>query len=52
MRVEHIDPLILDSVHRVRDRFGPDGLRALIAEAKAEIAKAESVMDELESTPE
>jgi hypothetical protein len=50
--VEPIDPLILDSVHQVRDRFGPDGLRALIAEAEAEIAQAESVMDELESSAE
>ena len=50
--VENIDPLILDSVHAVRDRFGPDGLRALIAEAEAEIAQAESAMDKLESSPE
>jgi hypothetical protein len=50
--VDPIDPLILDSVHQVRDRFGPDGLRALIAEAEAEIAQAESAMDELETTAE
>jgi hypothetical protein len=50
--VENVDPLILDSVHAVRDRFGPEGLRSLIAEAEAEIAQAESAMEKLEPSPE
>ena len=37
------EALILDSVHRVRDRFGPDGLRALIAEVLPEFQEPEAM---------
>ena len=35
------DPLVIDAVERVRDRFGPEGLRSLVELAQREIARAE-----------
>ncbi|MGH3448307.1 MAG: hypothetical protein ACRDQA_14005 [Nocardioidaceae bacterium] len=50
MSENHIDPIILDSVRHVRDRFGVGGLRELIDEAQRELGEAEAALDGL--TPE
>lgn len=36
-----IDPLVADAVHRVRDRFGVEGLRNLIFLARQEVNRLE-----------
>lgn len=36
-----IDPLVVDAVRRVRDRFGTEGLRNLIFLARQEVAELE-----------
>ncbi|HET7387120.1 MAG TPA: hypothetical protein VFJ19_10715 [Nocardioidaceae bacterium] len=44
---ENIDPVIVDLVHHISNRFGVQGLNDLIALARAELARAESALEEL-----
>ena len=41
------DPVIVDAVEHVSNRFGAPGLRDLIALAREELAKAEAALAEL-----
>jgi len=43
----HPDPVIVDAVEHVSNRFGAQGLADLIALAREEIAKAEAALKEL-----
>lgn len=42
-----IDPMVLDAVNSVRDRFGAEGLRDLIARATAELGRVEQAERDL-----
>ena len=42
-----VDPLVIDTVNRVRDRFGAEGLRDLIALATSELGRVEKAEREL-----
>lgn len=42
-----IDPVIIEAVMHVRDRFGSTGLADLIALARDELAAAEAALKEL-----
>ncbi|MGH3386121.1 MAG: hypothetical protein ACRDO1_16210 [Nocardioidaceae bacterium] len=41
------DPIIVDSVQHVRDRFGARGLEDLIVLAQTELAAAKAALEEL-----
>ncbi|MDP9443269.1 MAG: hypothetical protein M3P83_02530 [Actinomycetota bacterium] len=41
------DPAVVEAVRAVRDRFGAQGLRDLVALAQRELAAAEAVLAEL-----
>lgn len=45
--VGDVDPVILDAVTLVRDRFGADGLRDLVLLSQQEILRVEAAMSEL-----
>jgi len=45
--VSHVDPVILEVVAHVRDRFGTQGLADLIALAREELSIAEAALKEL-----
>jgi hypothetical protein len=47
-----IDPIIVDAVQHVRDRFGAGGLRDLIEEAQRELVGAEESLRELGESDE
>ncbi len=42
-----IDPMVLDAVNGVRDRFGAEGLRDLISRATAELGRVEQAERDL-----
>lgn len=42
-----VDPLVVDAVTSVRDRFGADGLQALVQLATEKLAEAERAAQEL-----
>lgn len=42
-----VDPMVVDAVTNVRDRFGAEGLRDLIALARADLAEVERAEREL-----
>ncbi len=42
-----IDPVIVDAVHNISNRFGAPGLADLIALAREELTKAEAALEEL-----
>lgn len=44
---QEIDPIIVENVEHVRDRFGVVGLRQLIELAQQELATAEAALAEL-----
>ena len=41
------DPVIVDAVEHVSNRFGAQGLREMIDLARAELAQAEAALEEL-----
>lgn len=41
------DPLVINAVESVRDRFGADGLRSLIELAKGELNRTEAALTNL-----
>jgi len=43
----HLDPVIVDAVEHISNRFGTQGLADLIALAREEIAKADAALKEL-----
>lgn len=45
--VHHVDPVVLDAVHGIRDRFGAVGLRDLLTLATYELGIAEQAAEEL-----
>lgn len=45
-----VDPIIIDAVDNVRNRFGAAGLRQLIAIAQVELADTESALQELKDS--
>lgn len=45
--IPHVDPVILEVVEHVRDRFGTQGLADLIALAREELSIAEAALKEL-----
>ncbi|HET7326180.1 MAG TPA: hypothetical protein VFJ14_02725 [Nocardioidaceae bacterium] len=47
MTEEEIDPIIVDNVEHVRDRFGAQGLREMIELARQELDAAEAALAEL-----
>lgn len=47
MAEHQIDPVILDAVEHVANRFGVSGLRDLISEAQRELADAEAALTQL-----
>lgn len=47
-QAEQVDPVIVDAVMHVRDRFGSTGLSDLIALAREELATAEAALRELD----
>ena len=47
--IPHVDPVILEVVEHVRDRFGTQGLADLIALAREELSIAEAALKELAS---
>ena len=49
---QQIDPVIVDAVEHVSNRFGAQGLCDLIALAREELAKAEAALKELSSLEE
>ncbi len=44
---QEVDPLVRDAVRDIRDRFGADGLRDVIALAQQELVGALAAADEL-----
>lgn len=49
---EEVDPMVADAVTNVRDRFGAEGLRDLIALAKAELVRVEQAERDLAAAVE
>lgn len=47
MTEHQVDPIIVDNVEQVRDRFGAPGLREMIVLAQEELASAEAALAEL-----
>ncbi len=50
MTENQIDPLIVDAVENIRDRFGAPGLADLISLAQRELTVAEKALQELGDT--
>ena len=48
-RASAVDPVIIDAVHTVSNRFGAQGLADLIALAREELAAAEAALKDLDS---
>ncbi|MFZ5848966.1 MAG: hypothetical protein ACOYX5_16460 [Actinomycetota bacterium] len=44
---ENVDPVIIEAVANISNRFGTQGLADLIALAREELAKAEAALREL-----